>query len=179
MNRDHEVAANDAGREVGPRIVVHAVMPVLRLGQQVAHDRLKVSLETGFVFVDKHTCGCMQTEDAANTFFNAGFRHGVVKVTGDIQQLCGLRGRKSYRLHSSNFTIPHDSKLRQRRTGKTISAPPGLQPPVFRRLFAVRPHSQMLSGCAYALSKEPLLTCLRCRGLDLTPYKRKHTRSNS
>ena len=148
-------------------------MPILRLGQQIPHDRLKVSLETGFVFVDKHTCGCMQTEDAADTFFNAGFRHGIVKVIGDIQQLSGLRGRKSYRLHSFDFTIPHDSEMRQRRTGQTISASPGLQPPVYRRPLAVIPHLQMQSGCAIALPTETLPTSLHCCGLDLTPFQAK------
>lgn len=84
LNRDHEIAADYAGSEVRPRIVVHAVMPKLRLWQQITHNGLKVVLEAGFAFVDKYARGSMQTEDTANAFLNAGFCHGVVKVTGYV-----------------------------------------------------------------------------------------------
>ena len=120
--RDHEVASNDPGGEMGPRIVVHTVMPILGLRQQIADNCFKVSLQTGLVFVDEDARGCMQTEDAANTFLNAGFRHGVVKVAGDVQHFGGLRGRNSNRLHSSDFTIPHDSRRGQRRRIRNLSA---------------------------------------------------------
>ena len=96
-------------------------MPILGLGQQIAHNCLEILLEAGFVFVDKYARGCMQTEDATDTFLYAGFRHGVVKVAGDVQQLGGLRGRNSNRLHSSDFTIPHDSERGQRRRIRFLS----------------------------------------------------------
>ena len=122
VNRDHEVAPYNTGGEMRPRIVVHTVMPILGLRQQIADNCFKVLLQTGLVFVDEYACGCMQTEDAANTFLNAGFRHGVVKVAGDVQQFGGLRGRNSNRLHNSDFTIPHDSERGQRRRIRILSA---------------------------------------------------------
>ncbi len=59
VDRDHEIAPNHPSREVRPRIVVHTVVLILRLGQQVAHDNLEIPLETGLTFVDKYARGCM------------------------------------------------------------------------------------------------------------------------
>lgn len=59
MDWDHEIAPNDPGSEMRSRVVVHAVMAVLGLGQQIAHNCLKVLLQSGLIFVDKYARGCM------------------------------------------------------------------------------------------------------------------------
>ena len=88
-------------------------MPVLGLRQQIAYNGLEILLQSGLILVDEDAGSCVQTENATDTFLYAGFGHGVVKVAGDVQQLGGLRGRNSNGLHSTDFTIPHDSEWGQ------------------------------------------------------------------